>query len=350
MNSMDAKQKKFLWISIGLSLAVLLIVILLTFDENTITAIQQLNPAYLLLAFMMHMLAMGFWAARIVVMCRSLGYKVPFGHSLNMVCAGQLIAAITPSQVGGEPVRIHELYKADMPVADATAVVLIERLMEAVLMVLGVIFAMSIFSFVYSDGVIPQGLIIAAWCGTAFFTGLLLLLVIIMRKPALIKRIALKVGGLFMKKMNPAAVEKITGQILDGVDEFYTTFRLFAGKAKWGLFIGFILTFCLWACEYSVASIILMGLGYPPNVLLSIVFQLIIAVIMMVPLTPGAAGIAELAYAGFYATIIPSSVVGLFVVLLRMILYYSNILIGFIASFLIVKREAANKKVIREDG
>ena len=66
MNSMDAKQKKFLWISIGLSLAVLLIVILLTFDENTITAIQQLNPAYLLLAFMMHMLAMGFSSKPII--------------------------------------------------------------------------------------------------------------------------------------------------------------------------------------------------------------------------------------------------------------------------------------------
>jgi uncharacterized protein (TIRG00374 family) len=266
-----------------------------------------------------------------------------------MVCAGQLIAAITPSQVGGEPVRIHELYKADVPVADATAVVLIERLMEAVLMVLGVIFAMGLFSFVYNNGEIPEGLIIIAWCGTAFFVGLLVILVAIMRKPALIKKIALKIGGLFMKKMNPEKVEKITGQILEGVDQFYNTFRLFAGKAKWGLLIGFLLTFGLWACEYSVASIILMGLGYPPNVLLSIVFQLIIAVIMMVPLTPGAAGIAELAYAGFYSLIIPSSVVGLFVILLRMILYYSNILIGFIASFLIVKREAANKKVLSED-
>ncbi|RBQ25030.1 MAG: hypothetical protein ALMCE001_07650 [Methanocorpusculum sp. MCE] len=349
MNSMDSKQKKFFWISIGLSLAVLLVVILLTFDENTITAIQQLNPLYLLLAFMIHMLAMGFWATRIVVMCRSLGYKVPFFHSLNMVCAGQLIAAITPSQIGGEPVRIHELYKANVPVADATAVVLIERILEAVLMVLGVTFSMGIFSFVYNNGELPEGLIIAAWCGTAFFTGLLIILVAVMRKPPLIKRLSLKIGGLFMKKMNPEKIEKITDQINDGVDQFYNTFRLFAGKAKWGLFVGFILTFCLWACEYSVASIILVGLGYPPNILLSIVFQLIIAVIMMLPLTPGSAGIAELAYVGFYSLIIPSSVVGLFVILLRIILYYSNILIGFIACFLIVKREAANKKVISDD-
>jgi hypothetical protein len=346
---MDAKQKKYLWISIGLSIAVLLAVVILTFDQETITAFQHLNLWYLLLALMVHMLAMCIWAARIVVMCRALGYKIPYRHSLNMVCAGQLIAAITPASIGGEPVRIHELYKAKMPIADATAVVIIERLLEAVLMVLGVIFAISLFSIVYSNGDIPSGLIFAAWCGTIFFTGILVLLVLLLRKPATIKKLAIKIGGFFMKKMEPAKAEKITGQILDGVDRFYDTFRLFAGKGKWGLIVGFILTFAMWACEFSIASIIMIGLGYPPNVLLSIVFQLIIAVIMMVPLTPGASGIAEIAYAGFYSLIIPSSVVGLFVVLLRMILYYSNIIIGSIASFVIVRREAANKKVIIDD-
>lgn len=47
--------------------------------------------------------------------------------------------------------RIHELYKAKMPVADATAVVLVERLIEAVLLVLGVIVGMGLFSIVYSN-------------------------------------------------------------------------------------------------------------------------------------------------------------------------------------------------------
>ena len=36
-------------------------------------------------------------------------------------------------------------------------------------------------------------------------------------------------------------------------------------------------------------------------------------------------------------------------VLLRLILYYSNLLIGFIASFRIVKREAANQRVELEE-
>ncbi|HJJ97617.1 MAG TPA: flippase-like domain-containing protein, partial [Methanocorpusculum sp.] len=177
---MDSKQKKWLWISIGLSMAILLAVIVLTFNENTIESLKNLNPWFLLLAFCLHMTAMCIWALRIRVMCRSLGYLVPLKHCLNMVCAGQLIASITPSQVGGEPVRIHELYKAKMPVADATAVVLVERLMEAVLLVLGVIIGMSLFSIVYNNGEVPEMVIAAAWVSTGFFVILLIILMVLL--------------------------------------------------------------------------------------------------------------------------------------------------------------------------
>ena len=348
---MDSKQKKWLWISIGLSMAILLAVIVLTFNENTIESLKNLNPWFLLLAFCLHMAAMCIWALRIRVMCRSLGYLVPLKHCLNMVCAGQLIASITPSQVGGEPVRIHELYKAKMPVADATAVVLVERLMEAVLLVLGVIIGMSLFSIIYNNGEVPEMVIAAAWVGTGFFVVLLIILMVLLSRPQLIRKIVFKVAGLFTKKWDGERLAKLTIQIDEAIDRLYLTFELFAGRAKQGLVFGFLLTILFWVCEYAIASVIMIGLGYPPNFLLSLVFQLIIAVILMVPSTPGGAGVAEISYAAFYSLILPSAVVGIFVVLLRLILYYSNLLIGFVASFRIVKREAADEKVkLEEEG
>ena len=219
---MDSKQKKWLWISIGLSMAILLAVIVLTFNENTIESLKNLNPWFLLLAFCLHMTAMCIWALRIRVMCRSLGYLVPLKHCLNMVCAGQLIASITPSQVGGEPVRIHELYKAKMPVADATAVVLVERLMEAVLLVLGVIIGMSLFSIVYNNnGEVPEMVIAAAWVGTGFFVILLIILMVLLSRPHLIRKIVFKVAGLFTKKWDGERLAKLTIQIDEAIDRLY---------------------------------------------------------------------------------------------------------------------------------
>ncbi|MDO5845041.1 MAG: flippase-like domain-containing protein, partial [Methanocorpusculum sp.] len=295
-------------------------------------------------AFLVHMAAMCVWALRIIVMCKSLGFKVGFRHSLNMVCSGQLFASITPSQLGGEPVRVHELYKAKIPVADATAVVLIERLMEGFLLVISVIVSLTAFTIIYQNNEVPAFILGIAWFGTALCLGLLIFFILMMRKPLVVEKLAMKITGLFTKKMSLEKTEKLNSSILEGINRFYDTFRMFAGKARWGIIIGFLLTFLLWACEYSVASIILMGLGYPPHVLESIIFQIIIAIIFMIPLTPGSAGIAEAAYFGFYSIIMPSSVIGLFVLLLRMILYYSNIIIGSIASFIIVKREVKEQK------
>ena len=346
---MDTKQKKWLWLSIGLSMVILLAVMVLTFNEHTIESLKNLNPWFLLLAFCLHMAAMCVWALRIRVMCKSLGYQVPLRHCLNMVCAGQLIASITPSQVGGEPVRIHELYKAKMPIADATAVVLVERLMEAVLLVLGVIVGMGLFSIAYSNGEVPEMVIAAAWIGTGFFVVLLVILAVLLSRPQLIRKIVFKIAGFFTKKWDSERIAKLTAQIDEAIDRLYLTFEMFAGRAKVGLAFGFLLTILFWACEYAIASVIMIGLGYPPSLLLSIVFQLIIAVILMVPSTPGGAGVAEISYAAFYSLILPSAVVGVFVVLLRLILYYSNLLIGFIASFRIVKREAANQLVELEE-
>lgn len=342
---MDAKTKKLFWISIGLSLAVLIAVVIFTFDDETAVAFAQLNPLFILFAFLLHCIALLFWGARILVLSRSLGYKVTLRHCVNMAAAGQLLASITPSSIGGEPVRIHELYKAKIPVADAAAIVLVERLLEGVLLVVGVIVGMTAFSLIYGNEVAHE-LIVGAWVGTAFFAAVLLTAFLMLRKPTLIKKIGLKIAKLVTKKMSYERKEKIACGVIEGVDRFYGTFRHFGGKAKWGLVTALILSFAFWTCEYLVASVIMMGLGYSPNILLAVILQLIIAVILMIPLTPGSAGFAEICYAGFFALILPTSVIGIFVVLQRMILYYSNILLGAIASFIIVRREASDKKVI----
>ena len=343
---MEPKYRKLLWISIGLSLVALLVVILLTFDENTIENLSRLNGWCLLGAFGLHLLAIVFLGARILFLCRSLGYKVPLRHCINMAAAGQLMAAITPSSIGGEPVRVHELYKAKVPLPDATAVVLVERLLEAVLLVLGVIAGMSAFSLIYSHGEVDGALIAAGWAGCGFFTAILVVLILVMRKPANVKRWGIKLAGLFTRKMKPEKQEKIKDGFVNGVDQFYGTFRHFAGKARWGLLAGFVFSFLFWACEYSIASVIMVGLGFEPNLLLSIVFQLIIAVILMIPVTPGSTGVAEAVYGGFYSLLGLGNMLGPFVVLLRLVLYYSNLLIGFAASFIIVRREARLKEVI----
>ena len=143
---MEKSQVKWLYISVGFSLAILIIILYFTINENTLTYLQQVNIWFLLLAFLTHLLTMCFWALRVQKMTGSLGYRIGFFYSLNLVFANLLAAAVTPAQTGGEPVRIHELYKADVPLGDATAIVIMERVLDGIVLAVLAAFAMIVLT------------------------------------------------------------------------------------------------------------------------------------------------------------------------------------------------------------
>lgn len=106
-----------------------------------------------------------------------------------------------------------------------------------------------------------------------------------------------------------------------------------------GLLAGGGTTVLFWVTEFMVASVILMGLGLDPYVVLSFFFQILIAIIMMIPTTPGSSGITELSTSSLYALIVPAGMLGIFVLLWRFVTFYLNIILGTIAGMLIVHRE-----------
>jgi len=107
---------------------------------------------------------------------------------------------------------------------------------------------------------------------------------------------------------------------------------------------GFLFSLLYWVSEVLIASLILLGLGQPPLILESFVIQLILAIVMMIPLTPGSSGIAEVGATSLYALFIPPSIVGIFVVIWRIVLFYFNIALGILSSIIIVRREAKFKQ------
>jgi hypothetical protein len=115
-------------------------------------------------------------------------------------------------------------------------------------------------------------------------------------------------------------------------------------SAKGGLVWGMLFTLLYWVSEIGIASLILLGLGQPPLILESFVIQLILAILMMIPLTPGSSGIAEVGATSMYALFIPASIVGIFVVIWRVVLFYFNIALGILSSLVIVRREAKYRK------
>ena len=335
-------QWRWLVLSIAFSLVVLGLVLRFTVTKETFLYLRRLNPLFLVLAIAFHFLAYGFWAMRIKVMARSLGHRVKFTYCLNLVMANLLAGAITPSQAGGEPVRIHQLYRANVPLGDATAVVVVERVLDAFVLGVAAIAAFFILGRMVED--VPPGLslvILLTWIGVVIFIGLFVLSV---RTPEFLKRLLKKVSRPFVRRWDMKRVERLIASIDREVDNFHGSMERFVAHGRGGLLGGTLFTALFWFSEFIIVSFILMGLGAEPYYLLSLVAQIIIAVIMMIPLTPGSSGIAELSATSVYGLFIPSSIVGILVVVWRVIFYYMNIVVGIIASVPILRREMLRRE------
>ncbi|HQN89415.1 MAG TPA: flippase-like domain-containing protein [Methanoregulaceae archaeon] len=335
---MDRNQKRWLWISLGFSAVVLVAVLYFTVDAATISYLRRLNPFWLILALCTHVIALCFWALRIKFMSRSLGYRVGFFYSLNLVFANMLLASITPSQAGGEPVRIHELYKAGVKVGDATAIVLTERILDGIVLGIGGAFFMFVLGSEWRRiGSVFSYLMYISWI---IITIMVIIFIYSVKNPGLLKRIIHYSSRWFTRKWESRKIERFAQSIDSEVDNFHNTLADFLSHGKAGLVFGMIFTTLFWFCEFVIVSILLVGLSQPPIFIESLIVQLVIAVIMMIPLTPGASGIAEISFTSLYGLFVNSSILGILVVLWRSILFYFNILLGLISGLLIVQREA----------
>lgn len=337
---MESSQKKWLYISVGFSLVVLIVILYFTINENTIQYLKKINPWFLLLAFLTHIMTMCFWAMRVKKMSGSLGYPIKFFYSLNLVFANLLAAAVTPAQAGGEPVRVHELYKAKVPLGDATAIVIMERVLDGIALAGLAAFAMFALTEQWKSlGAISEVMVYITWI---FVAGCLLLFYLAIRRPDVMKRVADRAARFFTRKWEPARVAELLERIEKEILNFHAAVLRFVRTAKSGLAWGMVFTLLYWVSEIVTASLILMGLGQPPLFFESFVIQLILAILMMIPLTPGSSGIAEVGATSMYALFIPASIVGIFVVIWRIVLYYFNIALGIISSLIIVRRESGN--------
>ncbi|MDD1716935.1 MAG: flippase-like domain-containing protein [Methanoregulaceae archaeon] len=341
---MERSQARWIWISIAFSVAVIVVVIATTFNESTLKHILTLNLFFLAGAFGLRIASLLFWSARIRSMSLSLGYRVKFSHAFNLVLANLLAGAITPGQTGGEPVRIHELYRADVKIGDATAVVIMERVLDGIVLTVMGVLAMLLLGRVWQGLSVEVVIIVViAW---VFMIGVIAGLLISARNPQWIKVHLIRLLKWLSFKFPGGRFQKMADQADCELDNFFSSMNHFTGKSRRGLFYGTIFTVLFWTSEFLVASLLLMSLGQQPFIAESFLFQLVIAIIMMVPLTPGSSGIAEISASSLYILIVPASILGIFILLWRLLLYYFNIAVGLIASVSIFKRELTLKEEV----
>ncbi|MDY6931296.1 MAG: flippase-like domain-containing protein [Halobacteriota archaeon] len=317
--------RRSLLISVTVSLVSIVLVIWLTMDSEDIRQLGNINPLYLILALIMHVGSWVVWSYRIKTLTRASGGYISFAKTFKIVVSSLFAAAITPSQAGGEPVRIYLLCE-DMKAGDATAVIFADRFLDMTFLIL--ISPLSLL--IFRDVVFSGGIGIFLVFTVILFSLAIALTVLIMYRPEKIKSLVKRMRPIIARFRSEETAEKFVGRLDEEIENFVESMRKLS-KRRSELATASICTVTYWSMEFLIASVIMMGLGYPAEVLHTYAAQILLTVIVLVPVTPGSSGIAEFGFAALFSTFAKGVPMGLFVVLWRFITYHFNLIAGGVA-------------------
>ncbi|AKB75669.1 Integral membrane protein [Methanosarcina lacustris Z-7289] len=329
-----------------ISILSIVIVLIFTLDTTTTEIVRKIRPEYLLAALGIHMLSFIIWGLRTKSMASALGHKIGIITALEIVISSTFVAAITPSSIGGEPLRIHLLSQNQMPIGKATAVVLGERLLDAILILLIAPFSLLLFHGIMSNPTLDIVLISGE---LLLIVSLIFVLYAVLRPHNIKLAINVLVGWIARLggKKTGSKLSKLSESIDREMEEFHNSMHIFFTEGRKGLFYGSIYTVIFWIVEFSLLPVILLGLNQAPSVMIAFAAQAILMIILIVPLTPGSSGIAEFSAITLFSFFVPANALGITVAAWRAFTFYINLLVGGFVCFKLLKNTEMIQKYIK---
>lgn len=329
INSYMQKFRKLLVYSLFISILFLILITVFTVGPETIPALLEMEPAFLIAAMALHICSFFLWGYRMKIMAGALGYNISLKESVEAVLSNLFAAAVTPSMIGGEPVRIHQLARNnDISVGYASAVVIGERVLDALFLLILTPFALWVLKSSLTswkmDVVMIGAEVFVIFLVIFAFAGLL--------NPRFIDRLSSLITAALHRLGKFDRTEHIIVSMDRELWDFHNSLWTFIKKGRRGLLLGGICTIAYWVVEFLILPLILIGLNQPPSLLVAFAVQVFLTFIMVLPITPGASGIAELGGAALFGIFVPFSILGIVVVIWRAIIYYLNLIIGGFAS------------------
>jgi len=323
----------------GVLISILAMAAIFKFTETHLTwkIIYELNPIYLALGLIFHLLFWIFWAYRLKLLSLNLGNNLDFSYAFQTSLASGFLAAITPSSAGGEPLRVKMLTDRGMSVGESSAIVLAERLLDAIFFISAIPLMIFISDFTTKFG-IYSGLIF-----TAFFLLFLAFLYFSFKDPENVEKIAIRLASLSKRLVGKKKSERITTVITRELLFFREASVKLTAIPKINVVYLFAVTSLIWLSEFLVPSAVLLALKTQPHWAESVASQLFLVIISLAPITPGSSGIAETSMFYFYSLFVGREYLGSLVAIWRIITYHTNLFFGLLVNVKILKSKYLNR-------
>lgn len=337
---------------LGISVAILLVMLYFVGIEQVITALKMAKLEYIGVAVAMQVFTYYLYTLRWKILNAVAGMDTNIKNLLPIVLVGLAVNNITPSgRGGGEPVRAYILSRENnYPMEETFATVVADRALDTfpfvVLAVLTIIGMALTFQF-------DLWLLVLMVVAVIVIVIVLVLLIFMSINPKFGKRVDGWIIGLvrrFYKKNSDELEEKIHG-VIQG---FQDTMKMVIYNKK-VLYYALPLSFVIWIFEILRVYFVFMAFGAHVNpVVIGEVF-ILASLAGMIPLLPGGLGAVDGIMILFYSAAgITSSVSAAATVIERLISFWMATIIGMVilphyGSSVLDKISFGSKKEIETD-
>jgi len=317
-------------IRLFLILLVITIVLLLslTVTGETWHALKRLPIYYFLIALLFWGIYILFDALRLLVIIHGItGRWLKLSVSFDIILTGSFMAAVTPFQTGGLPVQLYILHKNKLSIGKGTLALLLR----------GIFYALFIFTLI--PFLLPlyrsmEGSKLSTILNYSKFVYIFVIIafILVITIPEKIKNGLLKLTGHRENKLK-RVIRKTFDEIIDMKQEFWA----FTKKKWWHTLGAYILSFLSYIPYYSIAPLILKGLGIDVNYYHVFFLQVFLILFTFFFPTPGGTGAVEGGFAVLFTTIAPRHILGVYTLIWRFFTSYITAIVGGFLTLKVLK-------------
>ncbi len=334
---MSSHIKKGIKIFLVITVITMLILLIVTVSDDTLESLKKMQPIYFLYAFIVLIIYYYLDALKIKFICKALGHDVSIKTGIDIIISGIFLAAVTPFQTGGLPVQLYELKQNNISYGEGS-LILFMRGVTAVffyLIVLPIVF--GIYSNVFSSSIVQNLIKYLLFV----YAAVLIFFIFAIFAPDRIIKLLYRLDR-FLKGRGILKSDKIINIINwfeKEIEMFLKGLKLFFTKKKLYLILSLFLTFISFIFFYSIALIILVGLGISVKNPIEIVnLQFLHAFLVLFMPTPGASGISETLFATLFSSVCSKELLGIYAILWRFFTFYIGAAVGGFLTLNIINR------------
>jgi uncharacterized protein (TIRG00374 family) len=317
--------KRGLEIFTGLTVLAICLLVVFTADIKTLQALKLINHRFLILSVVLICLSWCFDVLRLSVLIKVAGIKAPFMYSAKAILSYTFASNITPSSVGGEPVLVYLLNQKGVTLGKATAIVFLRTIITMIFFAIG-----GPITIYFHHELLSSTSLKMAFDYVAIFLAATVLFFVYLYFAPLSARRGLDSLFNYFEKFTffKGKSSRLKHSILRVVDEFKSSLKEFIQGERWPLVLVIFYTAMMITTQFLVAPMILRGLGCNVKIMNTFMIQVVLNFMLYYVPTPGGSGISEGVGYAFFSPFVPSSIIGIFLVLWRFLTNYVWTIIG----------------------